>query len=185
MASDKNPPLSELLPGLMGVVPPPPATLEELAEGPLVPRLVPRPAPINLPKYTILTGNYQRCYDLAKALAAQSQLVYVTDFREPIFDGVQAMLGIEFGRDMGDPEVLKTVIWTLPVEDYVEELAGLPLPLESICFEKCEELSSTQTYQFVIRDGGQITPFDLRMFPNHVVINADITDMDKLRELFK
>lgn len=186
MASDKNPPLSELLPGLMGVVPPAPATLEELAEGPPVPRKISRPAPINLPTYTFLRGDAQKCFDLAEALAKEDQTVYLEDLRLPIYDGLCTILGLGFAKELSDPRVWSEKHNTDTIGDLIEKMTLLlNLDYLALLYERTGDLLSTNAYRFVIRDTsftGVFTPIEAH--PDTVIVDANEETLESLRKRF-
>lgn len=132
----------------------PQPTIDQLV-GETTKKLAPVP-PINLPKVTVLLGEELRCYDLAQALAAQSQMVYIEDVRGPIYDAVAALIpnGGSFGNDLGNPVERGREMPDGPrVQDIVRALCGTEIPLGKYLCRRVAEINAVHDYNIVIRDG--------------------------------
>lgn len=97
--SEKNFPLSDLLPGL----PTDPAVgaAEEPVNQSSSSGLLRRDPPINLPKYTFIHGsNEARCRELASLLIAQDESIFSDEFSAPVYDAIQSFFGWNYGEDI-------------------------------------------------------------------------------------
>lgn len=165
----------------------PQPTIDQLI-GETTKKLAPVP-PINLPKVTVLLGDEQKCYDVAQALAAQSQMVYIEDVRGPVYDAVIALItnGGSFGNDLGDPAERARAMPDGPrIQDIVRALCGMEIPLGKSLCRRVAEINAVHDYNIVIRDGWvreSILPTLMNTFGNTNVLVLDLNNPSPVSDL--